>query len=315
MSTPAPRGTAPPTAANTEEFTGTDWALFLGVSVIWGSSFLLIAFALEGLSPAMVTLGRVGLGAATLGVLRLLNRGPVERIAPQDRPRVILVSVLWVGLPFTLFPLAQESINSALTGLLNGATPIFAAAVSVLLFRQRPRGPQLLGLGLGFLGVVLISAPALNEGSSEAIGVVLVLVATVCYGFAINLAAPLQQRYGAISLMSTVLGLATVWVTPYALVTLADNEWKVRPVLAVVALGAVGTGLAYLIMSTLVGRVGAVRASFITYLIPVVSLILGVTIRNDEVAVLSVVGAGFIITGALLASRRSNDGVAAAAET
>ncbi len=296
------------TAENTQEFSPTDWGLFVGVSVIWGASFLLIAFALEGLTPAMVTFGRVSLGAMTLWGLRLARPGSAQRVRPEDRLRVLLLSVLWVGLPFSLFPLAQERINSALTGLLNGATPIFVAIVAVVLFRQRPRGPQLLGLGVGFLGAALISAPALTEGSSEAFGVVLVLVATVCYGFAINLSAPLQQRYGAVSLMSSVLGLATVWVTPPALLSLGDNQWNAGPVVAVVALGAVGTGVAYWTMATLVGRVGAVRASFITYLIPVVSLLLGVTIRGDQVAAVSVVGAGLIIGGALLASRRAEPG-------
>lgn len=293
----------------TAAFRTVDWALFAAVSLIWGSSFLLIAFALEGLTPATVTFGRVGLGAVTLWAIRAVRgaRGggsTVESIAPSDRGRLLLLSVLWVAVPFTLFPLAQRSINSALTGLLNGATPVFAAIVGTVLLRQAPRGAQLLGILLGLIGGFLISLPSLGARGSELRGVLLVLAATLCYGFALNLAAPLQARYGSLSLMSSMLALATLWVAPWALWTWTDNEWSVVPAVAVVALGAIGTGLAYLIMATLVGNVGPLRASFITYLIPVVALVLGVLVRDDTVAAIAVVGAAVVIGGALLAARR-----------
>ncbi|MEM7275345.1 MAG: DMT family transporter [Actinomycetota bacterium] len=130
------------------------------------------------------------------------------------------------------------------------------------------------------------------------------LAATVCYGASINLAAPLQRRYGAVPLMSTVLGLATVLLIPVGLRDLSENRWQPGTTAAVLVLGVVGTGLAYWIMSSLVGRVGPVRGSFITYLIPVVSLILGVVIRNDAVATLSLIGAAMTTIGAVLASGR-----------
>lgn len=291
------------TAQNEGEFTPLDWALFLGVSLIWGSSFLLMAEALEGLTPGMVTLGRVGLGAITLWTLRML-KPPAMTLEPEDRGRIVLLSFLWVGVPFTLFPLAQEHINSAVTGLLNGATPVFAGVVSAILVKVAPKGIQLVGISIGFVGIVLISLGSAGGGTTEVRGVLMVLAATVCYGFALNIAAPLQAKYGAIVTMSSVLGLATIWVLPLGVRNLGDNEWSLVPVLAILFLGAVGTGAAYWIMSTLVGRVGAIRASFITYLIPVVSLVLGVTIRNDEVRLLAVVGAALTIVGAFLASRR-----------
>ncbi len=289
-------------ASNDERFDAQDWALFLGVSLIWGSSFLLIAFALEGLTPGMVTLGRVGLGAVALWAIRLTR--PSVTIERSDRGRLVFLSVLWVALPFTLFPLAQQYVNSAVAGLLNGATPIFVAVVSTVLFGRAPTRIQVFGLIGGFVGVVLISVGSAGGGSSELRGVLMVLAATLCYGFAINLAAPLQARYGGIPTMSGVLGLATLWVTPFGLWNLGDNDWALGPVVAVVALGAIGTGLAYWIMATLLGRVGSIRASFITYLIPVVSLVLGVSIRHDAVTALALIGAVLTIGGALLASRK-----------
>ncbi len=289
-------------AANDDAFATADWGLFIGVSLIWGSSFLLIAEALEGLTPGTVTLGRVGMGAITLWVIRLAG-STKSKIDRADYGPMVLLSVLWVGLPFTLFPLAQEHINSAVTGLLNGATPVFAGIVSALFVKVVPKGLQLVGIVVGFIGVVLISVGSAASGPSEFKGVLMVLGATVCYGFAVNMAAPLQAKYGPITLMSSMLGLATLWVLPFGVLTSGDNDWSAGPVVAVLFLGAVGTGIAYWIMATLVGRVGSVRASFITYLIPVVSLALGVVIRNDTVTALALIGAAITIGGALMASR------------
>ncbi|MBG7604586.1 MAG: EamA family transporter [Actinobacteria bacterium] len=289
------------TAANDDQFTSRDWALFLAVSGIWGSSFLFIAIGLDALPPGLITLMRVSLGAIALAVL------PRERvsIADNDRFRLVVLSFLWVAIPFTLFPIAEQHINSAVTGLLNGGTPIFAALVATVLLHQPPRGAQLIGLAVGFAGVVMISLPSLGDGTSEAIGVALVIAATVCYGFAINLAGPMQQRYGSVNLTAKMLALATIWTAPYGLWDIGDAEWEIGPVLAVVFLGVVGTGIAFAFMGSLVGRVGSTRASFITYLIPVVALVLGVTFRGDDVAPLALIGVALVIGGAFLASRRA----------
>ena len=150
---------------------------------------------------------------------------------------------------------------------------------------------------------MLISLPSLREGSSQALGVGLVLLATLCYGLATNLSAPLQARYGSRKVMARMLALATIWTLPFGLVGLPGSEAELAPLLAVFVLGVVGTGVAYLLMGTLVGRVGPTRASFITYLIPVVSLVLGVVFRDDHVAVIAIAGVALVILGALLASQ------------
>ena len=293
------------TADNEDNFAIQDWGLFCLVSVIWGASFLLIAESLDSLTPGMVTLLRVSLGAVTLWVLRLASaRG--QALDPQDRGRVAMLGLIWVAIPFTLFPLAQQWVNSAVAGLLNGATPVLVAVVAALFLRVVPKGMQLLGLGLGFAGILLISLGSASEGSSEAQGVALIVLATVCYGFAFAIAPPLQAKYGAIVLMSNVLAVATVAVIPFGLVNLDENGWAADSLVAIFILGSVGTGLAYWIMSTLVGRVGSLRSSFITYLIPVISLILGVVLRGDSVTALALVGTPITLAGAFLASRRAN---------
>ncbi len=287
---------------NREAFTILDWALFLGISAIWGSSFLLMDIGLESLEPGLITWMRVGLGAAVL----MLFPGARAPIDPEDRPRLLVLSVLWVGLPFTLFPIAQQYINSAVAGMLNGAMPIFAAIFASLMLRRLPRGAQAVGLVIGFGGVVLMSGSSGAEGSTQALGVGLILLATVCYGLSVNIATPLTQRNGSLPVMARMLALATIWTAPYGVVGLIGSRFDWVPVLAVAAAGMIGTGSAFVIMGALVGRVGSTRGSFITYLIPVVALVLGVVFRSDTVAVLAVAGVGLVILGALLASRRES---------
>lgn len=304
MSTRSNRVFAATSSVNEGDFETQDWALFFGISLIWGASFLLMAEALEAFTPGMVTLGRVGLGAFVLWLIRLAARRG-QRIEQADRLIVGLLGVVWVAVPFTLFPLAQQWVNSAVTGLLNGATPVLVAVVSVFFVRVKPKGIQLVGLALGFAGILLISLGSAVEGSSQARGVLLILLATFCYGFAFNMASPLQAKYGGIVLMSNVLSVAAVLTVPYAMYDLGSNSWQTTSVLALVAVGCVGTGLAYWIMASLVGRVGSIRSSFITYLIPVVSLVLGILVRDDTVTGLALVGTPITIAGAFLASRRT----------
>jgi drug/metabolite transporter (DMT)-like permease len=156
----------------------------------------------------------------------------------------------------------------------------------------------------GFAGVAAIAAPSLAEGSNEALGVVLVLLAVICYGVAINIAAPLTQRYGSLPVMARMLALAVVWTAPLGLVGLTGSSFEWGPLAAIATLGAVGTGLAFVLMGTLVSRVGSSRASFATYLIPVVALVLGAVFLDESVRALSILGIVLVIAGAVLASRR-----------
>ena len=285
---------------NRERFALSDWALFVSISVIWGASFLLIAIGLDAFHPGLITWIRIGSGA---GVLMFLPKAQ-RVIESDDRPRVTVLSFIWVTIPFTLFPIAQQWIDSAVAGMLNGAMPIFAAVIASVMLRKLPAGAQLVGLVVGFVGVVAISAPSLGEGSTQAIGVALVVLATLFYGLSVNIAAPLQQHYGSLPVMRRMLTLATIWSAPYGIYGLFQSSFAWDSLIATLAAGVLGTGLAFAIMGTLVGRVGPTRASFITYAIPVVALVLGVVFRAEQVAAIAIGGVVLVIVGALLASRR-----------
>ncbi len=223
----------------------------------------------------------------------------------EDYRRIAVLAVIWVAIPFTLFPLAEQRINSAITGLLNGSTPIFTAGLAALVLKERTRGSQLAGIFVGLAGLGMISLPSINEGASQASGVGMIVAATFCYGIALNIAGPLQHKYGAVQVMSWVLALASVLNIPYGIYDLGDNSIEFGPILAVLVLGIVGTGIAFALMGSLIAGVGSTRASFITYLVPVVALFLGVTFRNDEVSPLAIIGVVFVIAGAVLASRKA----------
>ncbi len=293
-------------ARNTGQFSTSDWGLFCAVSLIWGASFLLIDIGLDALTPGMVTLARVGSGAIALLVLTRARQGRFTLPDREDNRRIAVLAVIWVAIPFTLFPLAEQRINSAVTGLLNGATPIFAAGCAALILKERTRGPQLAGIFVGLAGLAMISLPSVNEGASEASGVAMVVAATFCYGIALNIAGPLQHKYGAVQVMSWVLASASVLNIPYGVYDLGGNSIEFGPILAVLALGIVGTGIAFALMGSLMAGVGSTRASFITYFVPVVALFLGVTFRNDQVSTLAIIGVVFVIAGALLASRKTS---------
>ncbi len=287
-------------SSNEGSFTPGDWGLFVAISLIWGSSFLFISVGLEAIEPGLITWARVALGAAVLNVVPR-SRVPFDA---EDRTRMLVLSVVWVGIPFTLFPLAEQHINSAVTGMLNGSQPIFAAAVAGVLLRRPPSRLQAVGLAVGLSGVVAISVSQAGEGGSAWVGVVMVVAATLCYGFAVNIAPPLQQRYGSLAVMARMLALATIWTAPFGLASIDGSGWQLRSALAVAFIGAAGTGLAFVIMGTLVGRVGATRSSLITYLIPVVALGLGVVVQDDRVTGVALAGVALVIVGAVLASRR-----------
>jgi drug/metabolite transporter (DMT)-like permease len=283
-----------------EAFGPREWGLLAAIAAMWGSSFLFIEIGLEHFGPGVVAFGRVAVGALTLSLLGGSHR-PVER---DDLPRVALLGAVWMAAPLLLFPIGQQWIDSSLAGMLNGAVPIFAAVTAAILLRRLPARRQLIGIAVGFLGVVGVLWPATRDADATALGASLVLLAVLCYGVAVNIAVPLQQRYGALPVLLRAQLVALVLLAPAALVSLPSSEFAWSSAMAVVALGFFGTGWAFVAMTTLVGRVGATRGSVAIYFLPVVAIALGVIFRDETIAAISLVGTGLVLAGAYLTSRR-----------
>lgn len=294
--------TVPVTRSDRDPFALTDWLLLFGIALIWGNSFLLIKIGLEAFHPGLITWARVGLGALALAVLPAARR-PIQK---EDWRRIFQLGVVWVAIPFTLFPLAEEHINSAVTGLLNGATPFFGGLIGALWFDRVPRGPQRWAIAIGFAGIALIAGGSSAEGGTAFVGVLMVLAATFCYGFATNVAGALQQKYGSVPLMARVLAIGSLLTAPFGIYGLTRSELELESAVAVAVLGLIGTGFAFVLNATLVGRVGGPRSTFINYLIPVVSLLMGRIFLADTVSALALVGIALILVGAALASRREH---------
>ncbi len=285
-----------------ESFTSSDWSLIALIGIIWGASFLLIAISLRHFHPGLVTWMRVGLGALTLMMLPG-SRKPIDK---SDGSKIIWISILWTAIPFTLFPLAETHINSAITGLLNGGTPIFSGIIGALFFARKVGSSLASGIAAGFIGIAIISFASAAHSESAVIGIVMVLFATFCYGISTNLAGSLLQKYGSLPVMANMLGWAAIFTTPYGLYDLARSSFAWDSLIANFVLGVFGTGVAYALMGTLVGRVGATRATFVTYVIPVISLFLGVVFLHDVVSPLALIGVALVVSGVALASRKEN---------
>jgi drug/metabolite transporter (DMT)-like permease len=276
-----------------------EWGLLAFIAGVWGSSFLLIAIGLDDFSPGVVTFGRILFGMLGLAFVPAA-RVPVER---EDWPRIVLVGFTWMAVPLSLFPIAELYVDSSVAGMINGSVPLFAAVIAAVLLRTRPGRTQAFGLLLGFFGVVGISLPSLRGADASPLGVGLLLVAVVLYGLSANLAVPLQQKYGGLAVMWRVQVAALAMTAPYGLASVPSSEFGWGSLVAVVVLGFLGTGWAFVAMTNLMGRAGATRGSVAIYLTPVVAIGLGVAFRDETVAALALAGTALVLVGAWLTSR------------
>jgi drug/metabolite transporter (DMT)-like permease len=281
----------------------TDWLLLIVPGVIWGASFLFIAQGLESIGPYGLTFVRILVGFVTLSLIPAARR-PVER---SDRTRIGWLGLVWFALPLSMFPLAEQHVSSALTGMLNGANPLFTALVAAVLARRMPSREIALGLAIGLLGAVLIAWPTMHEGHSSTSGVALILLALTSYGVALNVARPLQQRNGALPVIWRAQAVALVLTAPLGIPELLAARWTPSALLALLALGALGTAVAFVLVAIAAGRLGATRASATAFLIPPVALVLGIAVRGEHVAPLSVLGAAVCVSGAWLLRRAQSE--------
>jgi drug/metabolite transporter (DMT)-like permease len=276
-----------------------NWLLLIVPGCIWGASFLFIAEGLDAVAPNGVTFTRILIGFVTLSLVPAARRP----IRAADRWPTAWLGVLWLAFPLSMFPFAEQHVSSALTGMLNGATALFAAAVASGLARRVPPPAVVVGLAVGFFGAVLIALPSVDgagKTSGQTLGVALIVVALVSYGFAVNLAAPLQQRNGALPVIWRAQMVALLLTAPLGVPAVLHAHWSPRPVAALAMLGAGGTAIAPVLTAVAAGRMGATTASATTFLMPVVALALGVAVRHERVARLSIVGAAVCLAGAAL---------------
>jgi drug/metabolite transporter (DMT)-like permease len=280
-------------------FSGLDWLLSIGMALTWGSSFLLIKIAIRDFDSSVIPLGRTAFGAAAL----LLIPSARKRIAKEHWPRLLALGFVWMAFPFLLYPLAEETVSSAITGMMNGGLPVVVTVVTAIWVRSVPSPRRILAVLVGFSGIALIAVPSIREGSTaDAKGISLLLMALLSYAVAINLARPLQAIYSPATLMLHVELVALAMSLPFGLWGISRSTFAWPALGALALLGVLGTGFAFVLFALLTKRTGAVRSMIPTYFTPIVGAILGKVFNSEPLLWISVAGMLIVIIGAWLTS-------------
>ena len=283
--------------------TRADWATLLALGLMWGTSYVFIKLGVETLGTFTLIAGRLGIGLALLATVVVLAREPLPRSA-RTYGHLVVMAVINIVLPFTLITTAERSVDSNLAAILNGTVPLFAIVFAALFLHDEPMTVNRLGgLIVGYLGViVLVSKSLLSGGAGSSIEGELALVGSaVCYG-----AGAVYARRNVRGLRPMIpallqVGFAFVIVATIALVTEpVGSGWTGNAIIAVVWLGLLGSGFAYLANFRLLSRIGATRTSLVAYLLPVVGIVSGALMFGEQVDVRLVAGTALVLAGVAL---------------
>jgi drug/metabolite transporter (DMT)-like permease len=276
---------------------------YLLLAAIWGTSFLFIKVGVRELHPLWLTFGRVAAGLLTLLVVLAATR---DRL-PRDLRlwgHLSVVALLGVTVPFTLFGYGEQRVSSVLAGIWNAATPLVALPLAVLVFRtERMTTRRAAGLAVGFAGVLVVLGVWQGVGGAKLTGQLLCFGAAMCYAVAI----PYQKRFIAgrtgsgVSMAATQLLIALAQLAVAAPLLAgappAPGSLSTEVLLAVLALGALGTGLAFVLNFHVIRVAGASTSTSVTYLMPVVATLVGVLILREHLHWYQPVGAAVVLAG------------------
>lgn len=286
---------------------------FLALAVIWGASFLFIKVGIRELHPVYVTLGRVAAGALALLVVLLATR---DRL-PRDRRlwgHLAVVAAVGVALPFTLFGYGEQRIPSMLAGIWNATTPLVVLPMAVLVFRtERMTARRAIGMALGFVGVLVVLGAWQGVSGAGFTGQLMCFGAAVCYGVSI----PYQKRFiagrresgTALAAGQLVMATAQLALVAPLVAGAPPAPWRLSldVIASVLVLGALGTGLAFVINLRNIKLAGASTASAVTYLIPIVAVLIGVLALDERLAWYQPVGAVIVLAGVAVTQSRGGD--------
>jgi len=288
--------------------------IYLALGLVWGCSFIFIKLGLEFLTPVGVAFGRCALGAMTLLLIAKV-RGislPTER-----RTWFILwiVSLLLNVFPGILFAFAEERVTTVLAGIINACTPLSTLIFILFVFRsEKISRHQIFGLVIGGIGVLTVLGIWKGIGANSAVGAIALLVAITCYG----LSFPIIKKYltplnlKAEALAASQVTAATVTLLPFYLIDgIAKAEYRTGPILAMIALGVFGSGLAYIWTFQIVERAGSSVASSVTYLTPVVAVFVGWLFLGEHISWHEPVGGAIVLLGAATSQGRFNKKITA----
>ncbi|MFF7178837.1 EamA family transporter [Streptomyces sp. NPDC008121] len=285
-----------------------DWRVRFGVlALIWGFSFLLIKVGTEGFAPFQVTFGRLLFGTAVLAVAMAIKRERLPRGA-RTWLHLSVAAFLLNALPFSLFAYAELTIPSTLAGICNATTPLWGMVLSlVALSEDRPTRVRAAGLGIGFIGVLTVLGAWQGFSGLDVTGTALALLASFSYAVGWIYVRRTLSGTGAshLSLAGSQVALGTLQlavVTP--MFTSLPQSVEIVPLLAVITLGALGTGYAMLLQYGIVAEVGPTTGAMVTYFIPVIATAAGVAVLGEQLSWNTPVGAVIVLAGAALTQTR-----------
>ena len=275
---------------------------FFGIALMWGTSFLFIKVAVAELHPAWLAFGRIALGALTLGAMLAVLR---QRL-PGDRRLWLHLFVLGFvanTVPFTLFAYAEQRVSSIVAGIWNGTAPLTTLAVTLVAMpSERPTHSRVAGLLLGFVGVLVVLG-AWRSGGASLSGQLMLLGAVSCYGVAFNHIRWITRRWdtSGVTLSFGQLGMSALQLAVIAPLVAgsppAPGSLSAGVVWSMVALGILGSGLAFVLQYRVVRLAGMTTASTVTYVVPVFAAIAGVVVLGEHLAWNQPVGGLIVLAG------------------
>jgi drug/metabolite transporter (DMT)-like permease len=282
--------------------TRQDWLLLLVLGVMWGTSYVWIKVAVDnGLSTFTLISARLGIGVGLLASVALI-RGITLPRNPKIYGHLLVMAVINIVIPFTLITTAEQQVNSNLAAIINGAVPLFVVVLAAFFLHDEPLTVnRLAGITIGYLGVVVLVAPGLITGGATGTfsGELALVGSTLAYAFGAVYARANMRGVPPLVPALFQVALAFVIVTVIAFMTEQPlaAQWPVDTVFAVVWLGILGSGLAYILNFRLLTRIGAGGTAVLAYLLPIVGIVSGFFVRGEPVDVTLVIGTGLILAG------------------
>jgi len=286
----------------------SNWiSLYIALGVVWGCSFIFIKLGLEFLTPVGVAFGRVSLGALTL-VFWARFKG-IQ--LPKDKKIWIhlwVIALLLNVIPGVLFAFAETKVTSILAGIINAVTPLMTLLAIMIAFREeKPKNYQVTGLILGFLGVLTVLGAWKGLGANPIGAVLALLLAVSCYGisFPYSRKYVLPYKLKSEALAAAQVSMGAITLLPFYLMDgIAKDQYRVGPVIAMIVLGVFGSGFAYIWNFKIMEAAGSAIASTVTYVTPVVAVIVGIIFLGESIVWNEPVGAVIVLLGAAIGQQR-----------
>jgi drug/metabolite transporter (DMT)-like permease len=271
-----------------------------GTAAVWGASYMLIKLALDDFSEGAIVCIRTALGAAVL--LTLAARW--DALAPlRGRGRWLgPIALIQVTAPFLLITFGEDHVNSQLAGILVSGAPIFTALLALAFVRaERVQGWAAVGIVIGMLGVIVLFGLDLSGSGEQVLGGLMILLAAFCYAVGAMLIKYRLPGVPPVAVAGANMSVAAIVTLPLFLASLPDHAPSLKAASALVALGAAGTGIAFLWFYTLLADIGPARASLIAYIAPGFSVVYGVVLLGEPFSVGVIAGLALILAGSWLA--------------